>query len=110
MDLQAERGADVLAPFVLQRAAAASANVDVGQGAGPRVEAGGKHQDVDFVQLPVSGSHSAFGEALDRSFLHVDKLHVVAVERLEVVRFQRHSFRAEADRWWESASWPAPGP
>ena len=93
---QPEVGARPRGPGLLQRAAAAAADVDRQQGPGHRVEAGGEHDRVDRV-LGAARHDPARGDPLDRLGLDVDERDVVPVERLEVVRVDADALAAERE-------------
>ena len=67
------------APFVLDAQAAAATQVELHQGAGHGVEAGGQHQRVEC-ELPAARTQPAGGDGGDALFAHVDQAHIRPVE------------------------------
>ena len=84
---QAEITARPIGPAVGQTGRADTADVDIAQGPGHRVEPGGDHQHVDLVQGAVD-HHAGFGDPLDRRRLDVDQADIVTVIGFEIPRIQ----------------------
>src|SRR5262249_25968960 len=62
--------------------------------AGHRVEAGGKHDGIDRVEL-AAGDDAVAGDALDRRAIDIDRGNVRTIERLEIVRVDAEPLAAE---------------
>ena len=93
-DGDAEVGARPVGPLFPQRAASPAADVDVEQGAGHGVEAGGEDDAVELV-LGGPGPHTPWGDRLDRLAAEIDQGDVVAVERVVVVGVDADALGAE---------------
>src|SRR5262249_25082912 len=80
--------------------AAAALDVQRLQRTGECIEAGGEHNDVEFVFL-AAGTDSLFRDFLDRSVsVGIDQQHAVLVEGLEIVAVQRRSLGAKGVLLW----------
>src|SRR5215207_6975028 len=79
-DGDAEVGARPLGPLLPQRAASPAADVDVEQGPGHRVEAGGEDDAVELV-LGDPGPHTPCGDPLDWLAAEINQADVVTIER-----------------------------
>ena len=71
-------------PFLVQRLPVAAANIDLGNRAGHRIEAGRQHQRVDLVVL-AAGAHRVRRDFLDRIGLDVDQRDVRTIEGREII-------------------------
>ena len=91
---QAEVGARAVTPSVLQRQAADAAHVDLQQGAGERVVAGGEDDVVERV-VRARCLDAGAGDALNGVGLDVDQRDVVAVEGLEVAGIDADALGAQ---------------
>ena len=89
-----EVGARPVGPLLPQCAAASAADVDVEQGAGHGIEAGGEDDAVELV-LGGLGAHTPWGDRLDRLAAEIDQGDVVAVERVVVVGVDADALGAE---------------
>ena len=89
-----EVGARSVGPLLPQRAAAPAADVDVEQGAGHGIEAGGEDDAVELV-LGGLGPHTPRRDRLDRLAAEIDQGDVVAVERVVVVGVDADALGAE---------------
>ncbi len=92
--LQAEVVDRPVAPLVAQVLAVGADEVDVVEGAGHGVEAGGVDDQVELV-VALRGADAGGRDALDRRVADADQVHVVAVVGLVVARFHRHALHAE---------------
>ena len=92
-EADAEVGPRAPGPLVAQRDAVAAADVDRVQRTGHRVEARGEDDDVDRVGA-LAGAHALGDDLLERVGAEVDERHVVAVERLVVLRVHARALRA----------------
>ena len=84
----AKVGAHALGPLVPDRDVVAAADVDAGEPAGHRVEAGAEGDHVEFV-LAVAGEHAARRDALDGTRLQVHQADVRLVEDVEEPLLER---------------------
>src|SRR5690606_25311257 len=91
-----ERAADVPAPVFPQGTAAATADVDPAEGAGARVEAGRKDDDIELVQGSVLQQDAFRHDLDDRVVPDPHRLDVFAVVDFQVVGLQRHPRGPEA--------------
>ncbi len=83
-----------ISPLVAQQLPAPAPDLDFVVRAGHGVEASGEHDGVELV-LAVPGAHPGRGDLLERRFLHVHELDVVAVEYLVVAVLEGHPLGAE---------------
>src|SRR3984957_12359298 len=83
-----------LRPFLPQRLALRAADIDAGQSPSHRVETRGQDKNVQV--MPAGGRRdSAAGHSFDWGFPEIDKTHVVLIEDLEEVLFERRSLGAK---------------
>ena len=82
-----------VAPVLFDALSVSAADVDAHVVAVDRVEAGGEHQDVEFVQGAVLGDDALLRDPDDRVFLDVDQRDVGAVERLVVAGVAQRAAR-----------------
>ena len=95
VDHHAEEGRDGGAPLVGELLAADALDVDLVEGAGDGVEAGGIDDDVEVV-VALGRAQARFGDAHERRLADVDQLDVGPVVGLEIARLHRHALHAEA--------------
>ena len=93
---EAHHRADVAAPVLGEAAPLAAADVDAGERARTRVEAGGQHDHVELGHGAVGQLDAVRGDAGDRVVAHADEVDVVAEVDLEVVALERYPVGAEA--------------
>ena len=79
------------------RHATGASEVETGEAPGVGIEAGGQHQDIDL-DMAGLGPHPGLGDLDQRVAFEVDERHVVAVEDVVEVLFQRRPLGPEGIR------------
>src|SRR5262249_37770783 len=92
---EAEIGLRSRFPLVLQPDAVDAAEIDLVESAGDGVEAGGEDDDIEF-KLFLAGLDTLWRYALDRRFIDIDQLDIVAIIDLVIEGLERQPAGAEA--------------
>ena len=78
-DAETEIGARAIGPFLFEREAAGTANIEVDDGAGHGIEAGSEHDAIEGAFL-IAGAYALRRDLEQRRLTHIDQAHVLAIE------------------------------